>query len=343
MYERTLDKIRIKVRRYVARLSPERLEDTQLDEFIFEAMRYDLAEDLRFNKLKTTFDLITTPNVGVYNLAKMAIPDPDGRDFVRMINLYEDFFPPASIENTCLKWVTKASDFCLSNQITVEKHKLKGKNLLGPYTFTLKAPILQKNVYLYISSPYDEPIVYRDVPESRSLGFLKNIKDFDETIDSYINYIQGCIEVTFSDSVSSDQEIIIQYKTYISGKPNSIYFNGYAFHLSPIPDDSYVITMGAYKNPERLLLDNDSPEIDKWSDYIAFAAARRIFRESDNFEALARFEREKWLEEDKNIYRKSVQLRAKTPNSNRVYSNSSYDCCCCYDLCGLPKNPFNLR
>lgn len=107
IYEKTLDRMHIKVRRYVSRLSQERLRDDELNEFIFEAMRYDLEEDLGFNKIESAFDLITIPNIDTYNLSKISIPETNGQSTVQVIDLYDNFFPPAELENGCLHWVKK--------------------------------------------------------------------------------------------------------------------------------------------------------------------------------------------------------------------------------------------
>lgn len=345
MYERNLERIRIKVRRYVGRLSEERIEDEQLNYYIFEVMRYDLAEDLSFTKIKTTWDLITTPNIGVYDLTKIQIPDPSGDDMVRVINLYEDFMPKAELNGSCLSWKRDQCDFHISSR-QCEKKTIKGTGTQGPYTFDLNAPILQGSTYLYLNSRYNDPIIYVDKPLNRNLGTFSNTKAI-ETIDSYIYYVEGKAQITFKDAVSEDSTISVLCKSYRAGKPSSIFFDGRVFYLNPIPDDIYVITIACYKNPIRLLLDNDSPEVDKWSDYIALGAAKRIFRESDNHDAKQRFAQDLREEQNKNIYREDQQYKARRINSRNIYNDAgSCNASGCGEDCNtgsscLPKYPFN--
>ena len=341
MYERNLEAIEIKVRRYTGRLSEERLSTVQLREFIFETMRYDLCEDLHFSKVKTTWDLITIPNVGVYDLTKMVIPDPFGNDTVRVINLYEDFFPPAKIGSDCVTWEQEP---CQTNQYrdNQKEKTISGVGNAGPYQITIDKPIIQGNVLLYTQNSFDDPVFYKDVPNNKNFGYFTKTTEI-KNIDGFVNYLEGTVEVTFPDAISTDQTITIQYNNYKPGKPTHIYFDGTKFHLTPIPDGVYKITICVYKNPIRLLIGTDSPEVDKWSDYIALNTARRILSESDNHDAIERFEKRYRQEIARITYRYDQQIKAKLLNPRNVYSNNGCGSCCNYDPCGMPKNPFNRR
>lgn len=331
---RTLQRLRIKTRRYVARLSPERAKNQEVDEFIFEAMRYDLPEDLSFSCLQDTFHLVTIPNVGVYDLTTMCCTDED----CRIIDRYETFEESAILGGNCLKWVENSTHFSKS-AIETKTTKIGGKGDLSTYFIEIEKPVMPGSVQLYIAKKLQDYVFYTDVFQHRNLGLLESCLKNPED-KGYIYYIEGRIELSLQDVVPTDNEIGVLYKTYRSGKPTQIAFDERRFFLHPVPDDVYVIDIPCHKNPKRLREDTDYPEIDKWGDWIALQAARRIFRESWNFDAINEMMFELEEEMDRNIIRKDQNIKAKKYNSSDVYNRSSCPiCCCAVDRCGCPINP----
>lgn len=331
---RTLQRLRIKTRRYVARLSPERAKNQEVDEFIFEAMRYDLPEDLSFSCLQDIFHLVTIPNVGVYDLTTMCCTDED----CRLIDRYETFEESAKLGGDCLSWVENSTIFSNANYQT-KRTKIGGTGTPSSYFIEIEKPILPGSLQLYIARPLQDYIFYSDNFQHRNLGILESCLKNPED-KGYIQYIQGTIQLTLQDIVPKDNEIGVIYKTYRSGKPTQIAFDERRFFLHPVPDDVYVIDIPCHKNPKRLREDTDYPEIDKWGDWIALQAARRIFRESWNFDAINEMMAELEEEMDRNIIRKDQNIKGKKYNSSDVYNRSSCPICCCsVDRCGCPINP----
>lgn len=331
---RTLQRLRIKTRRYVARLSPERAKNQEVDEFIFEAMRYDLPEDLSFSCLQSIFSLVTIPNVGIYDLTTMCSIDQD----CRLIDQYETFEEAAKIGGKCMDWVENSTYFSDSFSQT-KRAKISGTGGLSSYLIEMEKPITPGSVQLYIAKKLQDYIFYSDNFQHRNLGILESCLKNPED-KGYVHYIEGKIELTLQDIVGTDEEIGVIYKSYRSGKPTQITFDERKFFLNPIPDDVYVIEIRSHKNPKRLKEDMDYPEIDKWGDWIALQAARRIFRESWNFDAINEMLPELEEEMDRNIIRKDQNIKGKKYNSSDVYGRSSCPICCCsVDRCGCPINP----
>lgn len=337
MNVRTLELLDIKLRRYVARLSEERLETEESYRFIWEAMRYDMPEDIQFTQLQDVFTLLTIPNVGVYDLTTMCSPDEPE---TKLVDMYETLEQPAKLNGNCLCWEDSPFNFARNGEF--KKSTLPGIGQPGTYNFQLEKPITPGIIKMLYKRQSGHYTIYNDSIQHRNLGIMTSCFAPNPEDKIYVKYVDGTIEANLNTIIPTGINLEVHYKTYKTGKPTKIYFDERRIHLSPVPDDVYFIEIAARKNALRLLKESDSPEIDKWGDYIALQAARRVFRESWNFDAINEMLGEWERECLQNIYRHDQNVKQKYNSSDTYNRSSCPSSCtdsCCYES-GWP-NPFN--
>ena len=52
--------------------------------------------------------------------------------------------------------------------------------------------------------------------------------------------------------------------------------------LRPVPDQSYLVEVNAFKKPTALLDAGESPELQQWWQYLAYGAAKKIFEDTQD-------------------------------------------------------------
>jgi len=104
-----------------------------------------------------------------------------------------------------------------------------------------------------------------------------------------INYQTGAVaNLTFSASIPSGTNIVMNYTPVSLAQPSSILFFQNQFVLRPVPDKGYTVEITAYREPSQALLgttDPDSPNLSgrpehlDWWEMIAFGVAKKFYQD----------------------------------------------------------------
>jgi hypothetical protein len=71
-----------------------------------------------------------------------------------------------------------------------------------------------------------------------------------------------------------------------AGKPTCALFYNNTFTIRPVPDKSYIVQIEADLRPTQLLLDNQSPQLEQWWQYISYLAAKKIFEDKMDLDSV---------------------------------------------------------
>lgn len=156
-----------------------------------------------------------------------------------------------------------------------------GDGSVGPYTFIIpNIPFLRNQVNIdAIDSIAGTGQSVRDDGLGNLLG--------DGT--GTVNYITGAVSVTFNQSVSVNAVVNSQTVPYVPSRPSSALFFADKFVLRPVPDQSYLVQLEAYKRPTALMAQGQAPELKEWWQYLAMGACMKIFEDRGDFQSLQNF------------------------------------------------------
>jgi len=263
----TLAEIRRKVRQVTGRFSSEELSNTELDKYINNYYLYTFPAEVKLESKHTYYQFTTEANQAYYNVP---------------VTAYTNFEPPASVNNLSMLWFQNEATFNEKNPLQYTfLNPWTGDGLTVTFTTTVTGfPI------------YPSTLTFSDDVET----FVDTNQDWstsDVTITgsaggiATINYNDGTISVTFAVAPADGQLIHLNYVIFQAGRPQAILYYNNQFQLFPVPDQAYIVKMGAYKVVTELSEATDTPDLNEWGPCIAYGASRDIFSDKGETDSYA--------------------------------------------------------
>lgn len=347
----TLAQIYIKVRRLVRAPSVQQLSDADLNNYINTFVFYDLPESLRLFNLRKTFTFYTTPYVDTYPLGTVAETSLDNQ-FYNFKNKYISIHEPLYIAGYRKVYTQSREQLygiypqvqtisainAIGNGVTTSfagflpsNTGYLPTNVAAPTTVTLRNSVLFNSI-----DSSNNGIAMHDVPllaGSHGAPVVNNFPGFGELVavntpptgvfdpNNYVNYVTGQYVVTFPVAPAATQQIFSQCVPTVVSIPQLMLNFDDTLTLRPVPDKVYTVNFEVYVQPTEMLLDTQEPELQQWSQYLAYGAARKIFQDRMDMDSLAMIEPEFKAQERFVLRRTIVQLaNQRTPT---IYSESN--------------------
>lgn len=296
----TLATIKAKVRRITGRPSVNQLSDADLQTYINEFLVYDFPLHCRMFYERVPYSFMLSPRLGRYPIT----------DFK---NLYMNFEEPVYVDNFQIQYAQDERSF--NNMYPRYKYSTNfatGDGGPGPYAGTYTYTPIESGTCI-ISAALNGNIL-----ATATDVFTQNtVSTFvDETgapiVGSNINYLTGVITgITFIGPIPLGNQITISASTYVTGRPITCLYSNNEFRFYPFPDRGYQFTIMTYKNPNALLNDASSPELNIWVEPISYGTSMKIFAENMDTEnytkALAFFDMHLELAERRTLKQLSTQ------------------------------------
>jgi len=145
---------------------------------------------------------------------------------------------------------------------------------------------LNGNIYTVISATAADFIINVD-----SLSFTLYVSDGTaSTLQNYVNYLTGEINVTFPQNVPVGNNINVQCYFFQSGLPRSMLYYNNVITLRSVPAKQYLVELDAYMTPAAFLSSSDALPFGYMSEYIARGAARKILSDTNDVEQFQFYE-----------------------------------------------------
>ena len=128
---------------------------------------------------------------------------------------------------------------------------------------------------LNIGNLYDANSAALNDPLTGALAIPPTVVDANNNI----NYLTGAYVVNFPQNTIAGTKVTSQVVPQVQSLPQALLFHNNAFTVRPIPDQSYRINFEVYQRPTALLSAGQSPELEEYSQYIAYGAAMKIFQD----------------------------------------------------------------
>lgn len=293
----TLLNIKQKVRKVTGRPSVNQLTDTELTNYINNFFQYEFPQHVRLFALRTTYDRILQPNVGVYSIQPTDI------------NLFSTFEPPAYVDGFELQYFQDNSAFYQKfSQLKYSVQLTVGNGLAGPYNGSYSyTPIQPTSVVISTVSAAGVALSCQD---NGTGGFVGNVIP-----GGAINYATGAVtNLTWTALIAPGTPIYISALNYVTGRPISVLYFQNTFTFWPWPDRAYDFKIVAYQNPTALTLDPELPEINQWWEFIAYGASLKIFADNLDMDSYGKtrvlFDEQKRLVERRTLKQLSTQRAA---------------------------------
>ena len=286
MPDSTLTAIRTKVRRLTGRPSTSQITDAQIDEYINTYYLYDMPETLRLFSLSTVFEFMTTANVAEYDLRELTV-EINGVD-VPAVDIYYNIDQPVYIAGYQSFWSQDREQFFrIYPQLAEIQSTIDGNGSPGPYTFTLSnSPILQNLVTVGAIDTTGNAVNVIDDPQTRASGNWVEINTTDSVVGS-VDYLNGTGTITFANSIPAGNTITVTGVPYEPNRPQALLYYDNTITLRPVPDQSYLVQVNAYRLPTELLASSQNPEMKQWWQLLAYGATKKIFEDAQDPEGVS--------------------------------------------------------
>jgi len=252
----SLADIRKKVRQVTGRFSVSDLTNQQLDDYINKYYVYTFPAEVKLEAKLTTYQFTTTPYEAKYSMP---------------VETYTNFDPPATVNNMPLEWYQDRMTFV--NQNTTQytfSNPWTGDGATAVFTTTLAYPISPST--LTISDNTETFVDTTTAWTTSNISITGNLGG-----SATINLSTGVVSVTFNTPPISGQLIYLNYMAFSANRPQAILMYDNTFELYPVPDQPYIVKMGAYQVVTAFVNATDTPGLNEWGPCIAYGAARDIF------------------------------------------------------------------
>lgn len=335
MADSTRAAIRTKVRRLTRSPSVSQITNTQINEKINTVLKYNLPSEVKLFTLRKTFSFFTTPNVDTYDTNTQNVNDPMF-NFKNAVILSSS---PVFIAGYQVRMIQDRSQFFLSWPVFQQKVIVgTGDGVTTNFTGTLANKPVTPRHLLFSSEAtngvgqqlQDVPLVSTGSGQAGVELFRGNMYDPRGVVPTKptipistntINYFTGVFNITFSDAPATGKDVTIQAVPYVAGRPISILFFDNTFTVRPIPDDNYEVKIEVSVPGTELTDDTESPDLEQWWQWIAYATSKLIFEERMDLESVQMI-LPQMKEQELFILRRTLdqisETRAPTIYNNRI-------------------------
>jgi hypothetical protein len=273
--------LRKKVRRLTASPSSSTLSEESLDSAINRFYTQDFIASVKTDQLRKIYEFFTSENVDRYKLN---------------INIYQSSRTPVYIEGRKSSFYKRRDQFfnVFPRQYQVST-PATGDGTTTSFSFKLSGtPLLSKNVIISSKDSSGNQIQVDD--EGGDGGISSNLRlittDVSNGNKTYtnvgtINYVTGDVSIEFPVAPGSGEAINAKVSPYTTGFPHSVLFWNNEFTVRPVPDGVYKVEVETYKTPEEFVSSSDTPELQQWTQYLAYGAALEITRDRGDVEGIA--------------------------------------------------------
>ena len=261
----TLAQIRSKIRRLTRSVSQNQITDAQIDEYIDTFVLYDFPAQIKLDYLMSTLTFYTKPGIDVY--ATNAIVGDPLEDFK---NRYISVSNPVYISG-CRSYFTQSRDeFYRMFPLYLRTYNESLSNLTPNYAGVLSfVPVLRNTITF-------------SMVDANGIGYVVHDDGAGLLVgdgNGNINYTTGAYVVNFIAVPAAGTYVKSNTYSYTAGQPGAVLFYDTEFTLRPVPDGSYPVTMNCMLRPTSLLNAGSHPDLDEWSQYIAFGASKKIYED----------------------------------------------------------------
>lgn len=293
-----------KVRRLTKSPSDNQLTQQEVFDNINTFYLYDFPEHLRLMNLKETFNIITEPNIDIYNFTP---------------NTVVSIEPPVYIGGMEIMFFQDREQyFTIYPEIERNETLTTGSGIAGPYGGTLTGiPIKRSRILISTVDNAGNALSAQDTPITSTTGTFGGT---DVVAGSTINYITGVIAgVTWTGVIAAGENIQIQTVNYQSARPQAVLFYNDILQLSPVPDQAYEMVINAYVTPAALLTTTTEPELREWWQLLALGAARKIFGDRLDMESYQKIDI--LFDEQKRLVERRTLKQLSNQRVSTIYSD----------------------
>jgi len=277
-----LETIRTKIRRLTRSPSTAQISNIELNKYINRFVLYDFPEHLRLFSLRTTLTFYTKPYVDTYETTDVVETDP----LYNFKNKHTTIHPPVYVGGYYVAFSQSRDQFYAGFPLTNNVSRIgTGDGAVTNFDGTLTGkPVLQNNVTITSIDANNLGITLVDVPRIDGItGYPTQMGDLvtpDDVISrGTINYVTGVYNLTFVIAPAAAAPIYSHTIPYQPSRPNMVLYYNNKFVMRPVPDKVYPVVLDAYIRPTELLADNQVPDMEQYSEYIAYGAAKKLFED----------------------------------------------------------------
>jgi len=331
----TLTDIRTKVRRLTRSLSESQLSTAQIDDYINTFVLYDLPEHLRLFNLKKTFTFYAQPYIDTYTTNTTDDTNPLYQFKDKYITVHE----PVYISGQRAWFVEDKAMFFgsypLMKKLGSTGHT--GDGVVHEFTGTLpnspsaaatgpKTLFLRNHVVFSSIAASGDGIIMIDYPITPLFGNLYKpggspTSSVAKDPNNYVDYTTGkyvldfgALNIPAASTAINSQVIQLQ-----PAMPTAVLFYDDTFTLRPVPDQPYSVQMDVFVRPTKLEAADQIPELQEWSQYIAYGAARKVFQDRMDIDSLTMIEPE-YKKQEILIQRRTI-VQQTSQRVQTIYTN----------------------
>lgn len=317
----TLAKIRNKVRILVKRPLASQITDVQVNDYINTFYLYDFPQIVQTMDLLKNISFTTTPYVDTYSTT-------DG-NFILNLKDFKDFVVkldcPIYVSGRIIRLYQNPDEFYNAYSYIKTSGKIGvGDGATVNFVYALPTKVLHNSVIIGTLNAAGEALIAKDVPNVDAFGREANEGELHDQADANIgtiNYITGAIDITFGAAPAVGVDITYELQVFNEAIPSAVLFFDNTFTLRPVPDKVYEVKLQVQVQPQELVADLDEPIIKQWWQCLAYGAAKKIFEDSSDYEAVRNI-----MDEYKRqlIFVQRRTLRNKSKDSPRtIYQQDS--------------------
>ena len=253
----TLASIEQTIRRYTGRFSENEMTSAELRQRINQYYVLTFPLEVHVEQKFVYYSFLTEANQAYYDT-------PDAS--------YVNFIAPAVVNNLSMLWYQDPVKFQNENYMQYTfLTPWTGDGVTASFSTTVTGfPIFPGSVTIT-----DNTETFEDLNNDWTTSNVNINGSLGGT--ATINYATGTINITFNTAPTNGQNIYLNYIIFAAGRPQSILYYNNQFQLYPVPDQSYVIKMQAYKTVSPLTDATDTPDLNEWGRAIVYGTAKMIF------------------------------------------------------------------
>lgn len=283
----SMTQIKNLVRFYTNNLSANQLSDEILIDKINTFLLYDFPGLVQLIDLRKKLTFYTQPFVDVYE--SNTVNDEDA--LYNLQNKYMYFYPSVFIKGGPVNYSQQPDGMNLIANDTVSTETINTGDgltqnfygtITGICTATGQSKLIRKSIVFSSIDNINEGIIAVDTPTINPItGYYQDDgilvePNFPTVARGTINYLTGVYDVTFNAAPAAGQAIYAQTVKCSPSLPNLVSFYDNKFILRPVPDKVYKVEIVGQLRPTELV-NNNSPEIAAWFQFIAAGAAKKVF------------------------------------------------------------------